>query len=94
MSLHQIVEFWKDPDCLSAYAHYSTVSLLANSTIFCVYVRELPHIESESDAMRLAYHDVQNLDRTKFIRCLSTPQITYTQKGIIIAIKLIVISAK
>lgn len=94
MSLHQIVEFWRDRDCLSAYEHYSTISLLARSTIFCVYVRELCYIESESDAMRLAYRDIENLDHTKFIRCVSTPQFTYTQKGVIIAIKLIVISAK
>ena len=94
MSLHQIVEFWRDRDCLNAYEHYGAVSLLARSTIFCVYVRELRNIESESDAMRLAYHDVENLDHTKFIRCVSTPQFTHTQKGMIVAIKLIVISAK
>lgn len=92
MSIEQIFDFRSDADCLGAISKYTSLMLMAHSTIFCKYRRKFHSIDSETDALKLAKRDIREMaTEQKFIRIISKPITRHQSGGILVFFKIVVI---
>lgn len=92
MSFKQIFDFATDSDCLSAFQLYTSLILMARSTMFCEYNCKFRNIDSERDALRLAERNMRNLASTrKFTRIISKPFVRHEADGAFVSFKIVVI---